>query len=409
MKDPFEHVSVKSRKAILLTVSAALLLFAYGMVFPTQVAIVGVILTLPLIIMLHEAAHFFAAKRTGMKVTEFFVGFGPRIWSFKRGETEYGVKAVVLGGYCRIIGMTNLEEVAPEDEERAYRSKGFLARVGVAGAGPAVHFVIAFVLMFSVFAIAGDVMHQRALTRLDKTSLGARAAGILPGDTLVSIDGTRITRWEQVSGVIGKHHAGDVVQFVVDRDGQSVTRDVTLTQQVYDSQKVVVAGITTTVVTPQPGLIRSLTMAPGAVVTVGHDAVTALGEIFSPTGIARYFHVLAGTDKSQQANDQRFLSPVGFAQVATHAVDAGWLAVVQLLLVINVFLGLVNLVPLLPFDGGHIAIATYEQIMSTITRRKIRVDAAKLMPIAGAVLVVLLFIAVSSLFLDITHPVGNPY
>ena len=95
--------------------------------FPTQVAIVGVVLTLPLIIMLHEAAHFFAAKRSGMKVTEFFVGFGPRIWSFQRGETEYGVKAVVLGGYCRIIGMTNLEEVAPEDEARAYRSKGYLA------------------------------------------------------------------------------------------------------------------------------------------------------------------------------------------------------------------------------------------------------------------------------------------
>jgi membrane-associated protease RseP (regulator of RpoE activity) len=400
---------VKSRKAILLTASAALLLFAYGMVFPTQVAVVGVILTLPLIIMLHEAAHFFAAKRAGMKVTEFFVGFGPRLWSFNRGETEYGVKAVVLGGYCRIIGMTNLEEVAPEDEPRAYRSKGFLARVGVAGAGPAVHFVIAFVLMFSVFAAAGDVMHQRALTRLDATSLGAKAAGLRAGDTLVSIDGTRITKWAQVSRVIDRHEAGDVVRFVVDRDGRPITRDVTLTQTIFDGRKLVVAGITTTVITPKPGLVRSFTMAPGAVVTVGHDAVTALGQIFSPSGIARYFHVLAGTDKSQASNDQRFLSPVGFAQVATHAVDAGWLAVVQLLLVINVFLGLVNLVPLLPFDGGHIAIAAYEQIMSTITRRRIRVDAAKLMPIAGAVLVVLLFIAVSSLFLDITHPVGNPY
>jgi len=409
VKDPFEGVSVKSRKAILLTASAALLLFAYGMVFPTQVAIVGVVLTLPLIIMLHEAAHFFAAKRSGMKVTEFFVGFGPRIWSFRRGETEYGIKAVVLGGYCRIIGMTNLEEVAPDDEPRAYRSKGFLSRVGVAAAGPAVHFVIAFVLMFAIFAIAGDVMHQRPLTRLDNTTLGAKAAGIEPGDTLVSIDGTPITKWEQVSGVIGKHKAGDVVQFVVERDGQQVTRDVTLAQTIFDGQKVVVAGITTTVETPQPGVIHSLTMAPRGVITVGHDAVTALGQIFSPSGIARYFHVLAGTDKSQQANEQRFLSPVGFAQVATHAVDAGWLAVVQLLLVINVFLGLVNLVPLLPFDGGHIAIATYEQVMSKITRRRIRVDAAKLMPIAGAVLVVLLFIAVSSLFLDITHPVGNPY
>ena len=409
MRDPFEGVSVKSRKAILLTVSAALLLFAYGMVFPTQVAVVGVILTLPVIIMLHEAAHFFAAKRAGMKVTEFFVGFGPRIWSFTRGETEYGVKAVVLGGYCRIIGMTNLEEVAPEDEPRAYRSKGFLSRVGVAGAGPAVHFVIAFVLMFSMFAIAGDVMHQRALTRLDNTTLGAKAAGIEPGDTLVSIDGTPITKWEQVSGVIGQHKAGDVVQFVVERDGQQVTRDVTLAQTIYDGQKVVVAGITTTVVTPKPGVVGALAKAPGGVITVGHDAVTALGQIFSPSGIARYFHVLAGTDKSQASNEQRFLSPVGFAQVATHAVRAGWLDVLQLLLVINVFLGLVNLVPLLPFDGGHIAIATYEQVMSKITRRKIRVDAAKLMPIAGAVLVVLLFIAVSSLFLDITHPVGNPY
>ena len=145
MRDPFEQVSVRSRKAATLTAAAALLLFAYALVFPTQVAIVGVILTLPLIIMLHEAAHFVTAKRSGMKVTEFFVGFGPRIWSFTRGETEYGIKAVILGGYCRIIGMTNLEEVAPEDEERAYRSKGYLPRVVVAAAGPAVHFLIAFV------------------------------------------------------------------------------------------------------------------------------------------------------------------------------------------------------------------------------------------------------------------------
>src|SRR5690242_21946692 len=99
----------------MLTITAALLLFAYALVFPTQVAIVGVVLTLPIIIMLHEAAHFVGAQRAGMKVTEFFVGFGPRIWSFKRGDSEYGGKAVVLGGYRRIIGMTNREEVAPED------------------------------------------------------------------------------------------------------------------------------------------------------------------------------------------------------------------------------------------------------------------------------------------------------
>jgi membrane-associated protease RseP (regulator of RpoE activity) len=409
VRDPFEQVTVKSRKAALLIMAAALLLFAYALVFPTQVAIVGVILTLPLIIMLHEAAHFFAAKRSGMKVTEFFVGFGPRLWSFKRGETEYGVKAVILGGYCRIIGMTNLEEVAPEDEERAYRSKGYVPRVFVAFAGPAVHFLIAFVLMFSILFVAGDVRHERALTKLDAVQLGAKEAGLKAGDTVVSIDQVPIKNWEQVSGLIAKHKAGEQIQIVVDRDGQELSKNVTLTREVQDGQVSVLAGISASVIVPHPSFFSAITMAPAGVVSVAHEAVDALGQIFSPSGISKYMHVLAGTDKSKADNQQRFLSPVGFAQVASHAVEAGWVAVAGLLLVINVFLGLVNLVPLLPFDGGHIAIATYEQIASTLTRRKVRVDAAKLMPIAGAVLVVLMFILVSSLFLDITHPVGNPF
>jgi membrane-associated protease RseP (regulator of RpoE activity) len=409
VRDPFEQVSVRGRKAITLTIAGALLLLAYALVFPTQVAVVGVVLTLPLIIMLHEAAHFVAAKRSGMKVTEFFIGFGPRIWSFRRGETEYGIKAVVLGGYCRIIGMTNLEEVAPEDEPRAYRSKGYLARVVVAGAGPAVHFVIAFVLMFSLLFIAGDLRNERALTRLDAVSLGAQQAGLKAGDTLVSIDGTPVHQWDQVAGLIQTHHAGDHVEIVVERGSTRVAKDVTLAQHVFNGQSAVVAGISATVAVPHPSFVSSLTMAPGQVVSVAHEAINALGQIFSPSGMTKYFHVLAGTDKNKVDNAQRFLSPVGFAQVAANAVSAGWVAVVGLLLVINVFLGLVNLMPLLPFDGGHIAIATAEQVASLVMRRKVRVDAAKLMPVAGAVLIVLLFILVSSLFLDITHPVANPF
>jgi membrane-associated protease RseP (regulator of RpoE activity) len=125
--------------------------------------------------------------------------------------------------------------------------------------------------------------------------------------------------------------------------------------------------------------------------------------------MSNYFHVLAGTNKDKVDQNTRFLSPIGFANVAADAVQAGWLAVVTLLLVINVFVGLVNLVPLLPFDGGHIAIATFEKISSIIMRRKVQVDAAKLMPIAAAVLVLLLFIFVSSVFLDVTRPVANPF
>jgi membrane-associated protease RseP (regulator of RpoE activity) len=409
VRDPFEGVSVRSRKAMLLTIAAVLLILAYGLVFPTQVAIVGVILTLPLIIMLHEAGHYFAAKRSGMKVTEFFVGFGPRIWSIQRGETEYGIKAVLLGGYCKIIGMTNLEDVAPEDEPRAYRSKGYIARVVVAAAGPAVHFVIALVLMFSLLFIAGDLRHERVLTKLDQVSVGAKAAGLEPGDQLVSIDGTPIRDWSQVAGLISRHRAGESVRIVVDRAGARIAKDVELTQRVAAGRKQVIAGVSAEVVVPHPGFVGSLERAPGEVVSVAAQSISALGTIFSPSGMAKYFHVLAGTDTNEADANQRFLSPVGFATVAAHAVDAGWIAVVGLLLVINVFVGLVNLVPLLPFDGGHIAIATFEKISSVIMRRKVQVDVAKLMPVAGAVLVLLLFIFVSSVFLDITRPVANPF
>src|SRR5262245_44384035 len=201
------------------------------MVFPTQVAIVGVVLTLPVIIMLHEAAHFFAAKRAGMKVTEFFVGFGPRLWSVKRGETEYGVKAVVLGGYCRIIGMTNLEEVAPEDEPRAYRNKPWGPKVLVAAAGPATHFFLAAVLMFGVIYFAGDLRNERVTTTLDQVSQGAEKAGLQPGDTIIAVNGTTVNNWDQVPTLVAgtadnPTAAGDTIRVVVRRGDAVLEKNV---------------------------------------------------------------------------------------------------------------------------------------------------------------------------------------
>src|SRR4029079_19291502 len=98
-------------------------------------------------IVLHELGHFLTAKKAGMKCTEFFIGFGPRIWSFRRGETEYGVKAIPAGAYVKIIGMNHLEEVDPSDEERTYRRKPFWRRLSVAVGGSTMHFLIAFVLI----------------------------------------------------------------------------------------------------------------------------------------------------------------------------------------------------------------------------------------------------------------------
>jgi membrane-associated protease RseP (regulator of RpoE activity) len=419
VRDPFDGVNVKTRRIAPIVVAVLVVLVAWGIWSPTGLAAVGVILCLPLIIMLHELAHYVTARRTGMKVTEFFVGFGPRIWSVRRGETEYGLKAVPLGGYCRIVGMTNLEDIAPEDEPRTYRSKSWSAKVLVASAGSLMHFFIAFVLMFVLLAVGGDYWNRHATTTLAAVTGGAEVAGLQAGDRIVEIDGIPIEQWEQVRpALVGddgtKHEAGDTVSFVVERDGELRAFDVTLGVDTSTGQEIVVAGVQADDVVPTFGVGRALLETPERVGTVMHESVNALGQTFSPSGISDYFRTLAGTsteDKNGdgQAGDTRFLSPAGFGKVSVDAVRSGWVAVVGLLIMINVFVGLFNLVPLLPFDGGHIAIATYEKIASIVQRRRVQVDVAKLMPVTIAVVAVLGFIFLSSLFLDISRPIANPF
>ena len=142
-----------------------------------------VIVALFAIVMLHEAGHFVMAKRAGMKVTEFFVGFGPRLWSVRKGETEYGIKALPLGGYVRIVGMSNLEQVDPADEPRSYRQQGFGDRMGVAVAGSAVHMILAFLLLVVLLTTVGIYGQPRAIKEFTENS-AAEAAGLQVGDRI---------------------------------------------------------------------------------------------------------------------------------------------------------------------------------------------------------------------------------
>ena len=119
------------------------------------------------IVMLHELGHFVTAKRAGMKVTEYFVGFGPRLWSVRRGETEYGVKAIPAGGYVRIVGFTSTEEVSDEDEPRAYRQQPFHQRIIVASAGSVMHFLIALVLAVVLVLTFGQLTNNYTVGSLE--------------------------------------------------------------------------------------------------------------------------------------------------------------------------------------------------------------------------------------------------
>ena len=389
---------------------------------------VAVVLAIIVMIMLHELGHFAMAKWAGMKVTEYFLGFGPKLWSVRRGETEYGVKAIPAGGYVKIPGMTNLEEVDPADEPRTYRQKPFWRRLSVAVAGSAVHFLLAFLLLWTLLAFVGIVDYNRptltvgSISSLDTGPSPAQQAGFALGDRIVAVDGQPVHGFDEVRAVISTH-PGQRLSVEVDRHGRLLTLNPV---PVDLSQGVKVAKGRPVIQSPPDHPYGFIGIGPTyrvdkvdplrAVARTGRDegritwgTLRALGAIFSPSGIHSYGGELSG--RGSPAPDQsqpRFLSPVGFVRVASEAAHSGLRDVLWLLLVINVFVGVFNMLPLLPLDGGHVAIAVYERVRSRRGRRY-RVDMAKLLPVTYVVLFVILFFGVTALYLDIVRPLSNPF
>jgi membrane-associated protease RseP (regulator of RpoE activity) len=409
VKDPLESVEIDPRRAITYVVLAIAVGTVLAIAKPNLFGTIAVIMSFFVMIMLHEFGHFLMAKRAGMKVTEFFVGFGPRVWSVRKGETEYGLKAFPLGGYCRIIGMTNLEEVDPADEPRAYRSKPFLAKLGVALAGSTMHFLIALVLIFVVLVGAGDFFSNPHVSNVVESVSGpAGAALIHPGDKVVSIAGHPVHNWDEAVSLI-QHRPGQTVPIVLDRRGTPVTITIHLgSHRPNETARIGYAGILPRASTARSSLLGALVLAPVREVQLAGTSIGALVHIFSPSGVHTYLENFS-KQPPKAAAQNRPVSVVGFGRLASQAVAAGWVQTLLLLILINVFVGIFNLVPLLPFDGGHAAIAIYEWVASGIRRRRVQVDVAKLMPLTLVVLAVLGFLFLSTLFLDVRSPIANPF
>jgi len=390
-----------------------------------KVALLIVVVCLIAMIMLHELGHFLAAKHGHMKVTEYFLGFGPRLWSFRRGETEYGVKALPLGGYVKIPGMTNLEEVVTEDEDRTYRQQPFHARLLVAVAGSAMHFLMAFVLLWVLLSFvgvpSGDKVGVGQLVAVGGKPGPAQVAGLRPGDIFVSADSTAVKG--DPGPLISAIHRnpGVPVTVVVSRAGVERTLVVTPV----DGRTVHEPGATAPAGTAPFGVIGvsfgTPTEKAGPVTGLGRTvtglahyswaSVVGVAHIFTPQStVQRFENVTSAKAASQSAsNGTRISSVVGAVQAATDAAHAGMAYFLSILVGINLFLGIFNLFPMLPFDGGHVAIAVYEKIRTGRRKVQYHADVTKLLPFAWGMVAILGVLFATTLLTDILHPMANPF
>lgn len=447
------------------------------------------VLAIVFMIFMHELGHYLTARWTGMKVTEFFIGFGPKLWSFRKGETEYGVKGIPAGAYVRIIGMNNLDPVDPGDEDRSYRVKSWPRKMLVVSAGSAMHFIMAIVLL-AMFALFYGVRVDDGAWEVSGVSQASAAAelGIEPGDQILTVDGIEVNDFVQF-GELVQARGGQPTEISWERDGEILTNTVTIGSRLTADGAEAFEGLLErdrilaiegtdvagwddilTVLDGREGEFLDITVDPvgeqfprvmidveilditavddptvgffgvgredvleslGVIDSVQYGftefastiglAVEGLLQFFTPDSLGNFITdtLGGGSDLTTETaiaeqreinsraldvrnpDEERILSIYGAARLGANASFEGQLF---LLAILNIFIGVFNLIPLPPLDGGHVAIGTYERIRS-IGGRKHEVDYARVLPLTYAVFGFLVVVGVFALARDIIDPI----
>jgi membrane-associated protease RseP (regulator of RpoE activity) len=420
-----------------------------ALVFGIVVCALGILVS----VCLHEAGHMGTAKAFGMKVTRYFVGFGPTLFSFRRGETEYGVKAVPLGGFVKIVGMTPQDDdVEPGDEKRAMWRFPVWKRTIVMSAGSVTHFILAFIALWVLFAFVGvpdgskvnsapakvgaitSCVNDFKVDPETKQPVECRAgtdpaspaslAGLRAGDVITAINGEPISSYYEMRTKV-RGLGNQDVQLTYTRDGASQTRQVRIpaVQRVKEStdpnksitdikgddlERVGILGVSAEVPTTTFGPLKGAALS---VENLGRSVVLTFESLKQlPEKIPALISAIAGGERDPNTP----VSVVGASHIGGQLVAIGdWARVLQLFAVLNLFFGIFNLLPLLPMDGGHIAIAWFERIRSWIAARRGRpdpgrVDYLKLTPITLGVIGVMGVFVLLTVTADVVNPITLP-
>ena len=357
-------------------------------------------------IALHEAGHLISAKRFGIKAYQYFIGFGPKIWSFQRGETEYGIKALPLGGFVRIAGMNPFEEVPPEDRDRVFKAKAPWKRAIVLAAGSFTHFVLAFVIAVGVFTFAAIPDFDSPTTTVASVSAtfeGERSpaarAGFEPGDVILRVDGVPVETWDAAVAEL-RARPGERIPITIERDGERMRLTATLATNRPDGEAVGFLGVGPDYESTRLGF-GSAVVESGELLWDGTVAsLQGLANLFTPSSLGQLFGQLTG-DRERDLDSPTTV--VGLTGTAGGLAGSGdFVAFFLLIAAFNIFIGIANLLPLPPLDGGHLAVLAYEKI------RGREVDIRKLIPVSALVIAIFGSLFLLLLILDITQPISIP-
>lgn len=382
-------------------------------------------------VMLHELGHFLTAKKFHMRVTQFFVGFGRTLWSTVRGETEYGVKALLVGGFVKIVGMTSMEDVDVADEPRSFRSKPGWQRIIVLAAGSFMHFVLAlflfFVLAFAIgqptdFSARGSNVVSSITSCVPPSSRAANSAnpcsgasagkspaaiaGLRQGDKIISVGGHPVRNWNQLHTALTGLPTSTAVPVVIQRGGHYLHLQVTLAK--IPGRSVPFLGV-------DPVLYQRTTFLGGWSFAGNQFASTITG---SASAIARLPSAVPDLFSSNRAHTAagQVSSVVGVGNVTGQVVQAAlpWQVklgvVLEIVASLNIFVGVFNLFPLLPLDGGHLAVVIFERLRAWFNRLIGRpdpglVDIQRLVPVSLFVFALLVGFGTLLIAADIFNPV----